>query len=455
MDEATSLGATTESFAEPAPASVAECLARADPLDDAVVDFLLAYREEDGLVDFKRNFGFEEREWLGVTKDAIAFSNTAGGYLVFGVRNQSFEVEGLSTTVALALSNTDEVRKKLSRFVDPSFESTRTKAFNRAGCEVVVWHIPESHAHIHVIKNDASFRYPSGEEKTVLRRGTVWVRGSAGNRLADSWALDAIFEKRMTRARRRLLVDIARVVEAPAEAKVVLVGEGLGEPTEAVIGNSPDAVEVKSMSFTVPPGSLEEEVAGRISMARADGDVLPPVERVWVWYAERRNAQFTKVQRTALARWSLLTGVPAFYWLQDATTQELRTVVLDATKHVGAAMHLSNIIGTAAFLGSRFHKSVLKRLSKHDGRIPPRFKSVPCSSPKSLMRAAAVEGSVGTKNPTMSTAAMVSELDRIAALARDSRTTPGTLDRDRAIALDCLLYGRHDGYPRDRPETRH
>lgn len=75
--------------------SAKEFLSSEDPLSEQAIEFLLDYQEEDSSVDYKLSFSDEEREWLEITKDIIALSNTYGGYLVFGIKDGTFDKIGL------------------------------------------------------------------------------------------------------------------------------------------------------------------------------------------------------------------------------------------------------------------------------------------------------------------------------------------------------------------------
>ena len=88
--------------------AIVEFLCSPDPLSDEAIRHLLAHREEDQYVDYKVNFHNDERVWVEFTKDVMALANTFGGYLVFGVEDQTFRVVGLPTeAVGCSLEKTD------------------------------------------------------------------------------------------------------------------------------------------------------------------------------------------------------------------------------------------------------------------------------------------------------------------------------------------------------------
>jgi predicted HTH transcriptional regulator len=86
--------------------SIKEAIFSTDPLSNEAIGFLLNYREEDTQIDYKESFhGKEERDWLEITKDIMAFANTNGGFLLFGIKNGTFERIGISSEVTLLVGD--------------------------------------------------------------------------------------------------------------------------------------------------------------------------------------------------------------------------------------------------------------------------------------------------------------------------------------------------------------
>jgi predicted HTH transcriptional regulator len=57
---------------------------------------ILAHREEDELVDYKEAFLPESaKSWIALASDCAAFANTKGGYLVFGLKDKTWELVGV------------------------------------------------------------------------------------------------------------------------------------------------------------------------------------------------------------------------------------------------------------------------------------------------------------------------------------------------------------------------
>lgn len=431
------------------PSSVQECLAWPDPLAPVVADFLLNYREEDATVDYKLKFDATEREWLEITKDVVSFSNAQGGYLVFGVKNQTWELLGIAPKELATLSDTNKVIQKLNRFVSPPFFDLRTKEFQRAGMTFAVWCIPDGSDLIRIVTKDGSFEGGAGSKVTVLRRGTIWIRGSAGNRLADSNDLDAIFRRRLDRFRDTLMENIARVVEGPAESQVFLLTPSIDQSGRRrfTVADAPEGVAEIGMTFGEVPSTPQDELDVWIGMEKADSMVLPAVEHLWAWYADRESIPFSTEHEMCLARFALLLGAPAFYWLRGKAASEVKEVVKYVVRHPKASENLSAIVATAAFLGQKFHRSVLNSLGALAGKLPPAHKRLPCNDPRSLLGGAYIKSLRDPKEgEAQFRTRLRRELDSIALKAKKTAKEPPTNERYNARHFDCALYAQDDCY---------
>ncbi len=253
--------------------SLKELLQSPDPLTDEALTLVIGFHEETTLVDFKLTFHpTEDRAWLELTKDVLAFANTFGGYLAFGVKDGTYEIEGLDEAVIQILRDPNQLMQKINRLVEPQITSLRSRVVNKDGRSCALILIPASLGQTHLISKDGSFKFPSGEEKVLLRQGTTYVRRSAGNHLVDARDLDAIISRRIDHFRSSLLDKIARVVDSPPESKVLVVSEvPSDEPhSKFLISSASDALPVKGMSFTVSPTTTEQEISAWIALKGRD-----------------------------------------------------------------------------------------------------------------------------------------------------------------------------------------
>ena len=152
-----------------------------DPLSSEAIQKLINHKEEDLYVDYKECFDHrDEKHWVGITTDVMAFANTMGGYIVFGIRDSSFSIIGLPELVASGLANTNMIMQKLNRYVLPPFSMVRTKSHKtESGDIIVIMYIPESKGKTHIFIKDVNYKYPSGETKKLIHAGMIFIRRSA------------------------------------------------------------------------------------------------------------------------------------------------------------------------------------------------------------------------------------------------------------------------------------
>lgn len=430
--------------------SVKELIKSEAPLSDYAVDFLLSYQEEDTLVDYKVTFHNEEREWLEITKDVMAFANTNGGYLVFGVKDGTFEKVGLDEITVRTINDPNNIIQKINRNVAPGINLIRCKHFERDNKNFVVVFVPPSQDKSHIITKDASFKFQSGKEKKVLSQGTSYVRRSAGNHMMDARDLDDIINRRIDHFKGSLLDKISRVVEAPEPSEVLIVSED--DTTDLyrkfTIQDGPDAIEIKGMSFTVAPATTEQEVAAWIAMTSRDPEAIPSPGITWKWYKERRSMNLSSKQMLKVGMYCLLTGVPAFYWMIGCEAKQIKEMLIETLSHRPSMEFIGTIISVGAFLGNKFHHKLINDIGSYAERLAPAKRTIPSAGPRVLFRAENIRPQSGSDLSTSAaTAEFENELDDIAKSAeKASSHQPPLQSRWRAESLDCLLYAQDDQY---------
>jgi hypothetical protein len=418
-----------------------------DPLCEDAFNYLLSYREEDSLIDYKEILNNSEEDWLKLTKDIVSFANMEGGYLLLGVRDKTFEPVGVPQATMSFLNDSDKILQKTNRFIDPKITGLRCKGFCTEGKCFLLLYVPNSKLMTHIFCQDGKFKYPSGEEKVVFRAGTIWIRKSGGNKLADARDLDSIFNKRMEYFRDSLLQKIARVVEAPVETEVVLVrGSGEGSEKKFIITDAPDAMPIKGMSFSVSPTTLEEEIAAWIALSGTNPDSIPPPATLWKWYGSRKSIGISKKQKVSLAKFCLSREVPFFYWLQGADEVELKKMIIELLSRGPA--ELSRIMRMAAYLGKGFYGEMIRKLGKESGKLPSRMKKYPSGGPRewnTLCINKFVKMGKGSAEKEKRRE-IEQDLERITEEACKFNREPGAWERHYAQECDCFLYAQEDKY---------
>ena len=424
-------------------------IASDDPLSSDAINFLLCYKEEDIYVDYKETFNKDdEKHWVGITSDAMAFANTLGGFIVFGVRDKDFEVVGIEEAAKAALTDTNQLLQKLNRYVSPHFSHIRSKSYQADNGTIVVIYIPESKGKTHIYVKNVSYKYPSGTTKTIISEGMIFIRRSATNHVVKPEDLEFIINKRIEYYKDSILSKISKIIEAPAEHQVLIFDPDSkkGDENTFAISASPDAIPVKGMSFTIVPSSDVEEIAGWVSLSKRDLSFLPSKERLWHFYAKRKDLKLNREQIFEMMKFSLLLESPVFYWLNSISQDDIKNIlvkVFDSTKKLSIK---SDVLNISSFLGKTFYNRVFKKLGHYKDRIDPRMKRYP-ESPFICFHSDIIEYQKGPKaksNEGEFKTKLETKLNRIAmAFAEESG---GVMEKMEAVAIDCYLYARTDKY---------
>ena len=427
-------------------ASVADYLSAKDPLTLDAANFLLAYKEEDIHVDYKQTIDIGSQLSFGeLSKDIMAFANTLGGFLVFGVQDKPRAAIGLDEDVAEYLNDSNNILQRINRHLEPQITDLRAKAFAIDGSKIAVVMIPKSEGKTHVFSKDGEYEYPSGRKKMCYREGTFYVRRSGSNHLADSRDLDDVINRRIDQFRESILGKIAQVVSAPTETSVLVVRRDPDSKTDNafVIENSEDAIAVKGLSFSISPQTPEEEVAAVSAICQGDPTKRPRAVTVWTWYADRMNITLSKSQLLDVFKFSLWADAPAFYWIVGLKRSEIRKVLIEAIRGRPSSVFATQMILVAMLLGKGAYNEAKRALGDYFERLKPSMQSFPAGAPKvthgGVFRQAGQSLSRFKKQ-------ISGELQNIADEAKRTGKEPGAQKRNTAQRNDMYLYGQTDNY---------
>lgn len=352
-----------------------------DPLSDEALDSLVRYKEEDLFVDYKENLELRnEKHWMGLTKDAIAFANTYGGYIVFGVRFKPFELVGLTDNVAEHLADVNNVSQKLNRYVAPVFTGLRSKIYELADKnKIVVLYIPESKGRTHIIIKEANYKYPDGRNEIILRPGMIYVRRSGTNQIMSSEDFESLLERRVEYIKESLFSKISKVIHAPSEHQLVIVDPKSPDAKKIKISGDQDALPVKGIGFSTPPSSDQEEIAAWIALKKRDVNFVPPCARVWYMYSVRSTLRGTldSEQVIRLIVFNVMSCVPIFYWLRKLGSDARKEIITQCFEETDTFSIKVNLLHVGAFLGKGFYNSLLRKMRKDADRLSSLSQSHP------------------------------------------------------------------------------
>lgn len=342
-----------------------------EPLSDDKCYFIVGYRCETAYVDFKESFNtYEQREWLNIIRDIVAFANTCGGYIVFGIKDKTFELVGIDEKDWKQLIDPDNIHKKVNAYIQPPLISLTSKKITSDGRSLVLVHIPESVGNTHIVVKEGKFKDNSGKEIIRLRKGEIYVRRSGSSQIIEPIDLDAIINRRINYFKDNLLNKISKIVEAPVEHEVLIIARGQEEinteERKYVLSNAPDAIPVKGLSTTEIPLTDDSEIATSIALFRKNFKNLPGKSLLYRIYSNRTHLALSHESFGDLVLINIVQNIPCYYWLQYLSREEI-VRILDATFERGSFFERAISLRIAGCLGKSHFMKYYKKY--HDNRF--------------------------------------------------------------------------------------
>lgn len=426
------------------PTPIRELMRGLDPLANEVLSALLSHAEEDLLVDYKSAVDHNrEKAWLDLTVDAVSFANTDGGYIVFGVENGTWRRIGLSESDACEIDDPPKVMDRLNRHIDPGLLSVRCRRHVSDGMTHVIWYVPESRGGTHIIRHDAMLKHLSGKEiPFYLRKGTIYVRRSGGHvAIEDAAAFENLIEKRLRDYKTELFSKIARVVEAPAAHKVVMLTEverSDGKPGYMISDSSDPAIETGRIFSTSTPTTDVEVLDVWISLKAAMPEFLPPRPALWQFYLKREQLSLSETQRLELARFSMITGLPSFFWLQGIAPSKSEQILENAVVSAKDSSAVDLILRMAALIGEGTYGGVARKAGARALYSTAAIKQILKGHSRSLYGGTLIANLQGDMNDTEFRSWLRPKLDESASSLHES--PHDAMELRRAREFDCYLY---------------
>lgn len=215
----------------------------------ALIEQAVAATEENDLIDFKQEFSPENNAafWAETVKDIVAFANTRGGIIVFGLDDFGVDT-GIDCSKLRAFDNaalTDQVRK----YTNFELNSISIIDVERNGRKYPAILIEPVSVPI-VFTRVGTYEVASGKQKTAFSLGTIYFRHGSKSEPCNREDISECINRNLNATRKEWLGNIRKVVEAPFGETVVVskivtgVSDG-GATVSARLTNDPNAPEVR------------------------------------------------------------------------------------------------------------------------------------------------------------------------------------------------------------------
>lgn len=170
-------------------------------------------------IEFKETFSADStRDWCEIVKDIIAISNSGGGCILIGVKNDGASSD--SCIVDTLNLDPAQVTDKIAKYTGQQFSQFEVKPIDRHGKKVLALLIDDAHVPI-VFTKLGTYDIGGGRQHTAFQAGTVYFRHGAKSEPGNSDDLKDAIERELRRMRRFWLSNVRKIVNASPEYKVL------------------------------------------------------------------------------------------------------------------------------------------------------------------------------------------------------------------------------------------
>lgn len=202
-------------------------------------------KRESKHLDFKSAFDSTSNEsWCEIIKDIIAFSNSGGGIIVFGVEDDG-KSNGMDFQHILNFDLAD-ITNRIARYTGYQFDGIEILEIERDKNLHAAFLISSSEVPI-VFTKPGTYDVDGKKQKTAFGVGTIYFRHGAKSEPGNRNDLENWRDKEISRIRNEWMGNIRKVVRVPKGHAVSYVPKGqikigaTGQPVIVRISNDPKA----------------------------------------------------------------------------------------------------------------------------------------------------------------------------------------------------------------------
>jgi len=230
------------------------------------IETAIRHGVESSAVDYKASFDpSSAAEWLEVIKDLVAFANSGGGVIIFGIADDG----SAGAFDCTELNNLDP-----ATVTDKIYKYTSQQLHGFEFCKMVWEGRPLFAIAIHaaavpiVFVRPGTYDIGGGKQKTAFSAGTVYFRHGAKSEPGNSDDLRLFIEDRIEKVRKAWFEGIVKVVEAPPGSEVQITPAS----TDSISGhaavrlvNDPNAPAMRQVSIDETHPFRQKEIIAEVN----------------------------------------------------------------------------------------------------------------------------------------------------------------------------------------------
>jgi hypothetical protein len=178
-------------------------------------------KRESKYLDFKSEFDTASSgAWCELIKDIVAFANSGGGVIVFGINNDGSNA-GTDLTRIREMDLAD-ITNKLYSYTGYHFEEIEIVEVERAGQRLAAFMISSTEVPI-VFTRPGTYDVGGGKQKCAFAQGAVYFRHGAKSEPGTEADLRKWRDRAIENIRASWMDGIGKVVEAPAGHSITVI----------------------------------------------------------------------------------------------------------------------------------------------------------------------------------------------------------------------------------------
>jgi hypothetical protein len=205
-------------------------------------------------IDFKREFDLSSAEaWCEVIKDIVAFANSGGGVIIFGLANDGTDAK--MDPAPLLAYDTADITNRIAKYTNYQLSDIEVVEIKRGNALHAAFIISAVDIPM-IFTKPGTYDIGANKQKTAFSQGTIYFRHGSKSEPGNRDDLASWRDREVARVRKSWLGGIRQVVETSADDTVAVISSSpslpqTGAVVQARLSSDPSAVPLV-------PGNTEE-----------------------------------------------------------------------------------------------------------------------------------------------------------------------------------------------------
>jgi hypothetical protein len=193
-------------------------------------------KKETKTIEFKQSIDTTSTaDWCEIIKDIVAFANSGGGIILFGVTNEGKKAQFNSRDILSY--DTADITNKVFKHTGTQFDNFELIEVKRKNYSIAALLIHETFPPM-VFINNGTYQGADGKNKSAFTKGTLYYRHGSKSEPANSSDIEKIIEKEIEQRKKNWLGNIRKVITAPSDYEVEVL------PSKMTISERLDATPI-------------------------------------------------------------------------------------------------------------------------------------------------------------------------------------------------------------------